>query len=410
MPKFTFIENYRFSFLLLGGIAVGCLLGLILKTDAVVLKPLGDIFLNLLFAVVVPLVFFAVSSAVASIENTQRLGKIIGWMLAVFIITSIFSSVLMLFAVKAFPPAEGVSIAVQQQPPIEEVQWSEKLVKTFTVSDFGELFSKKNMLAIILFSFLVGLSCLVTGAKAAPFRDFLIAGNTVFTRVVGFILLYAPIGLGAYFAYLVGSFGPQLLGSYVRSVAIYYPVAIFYFVVFFSLYAYWSAGWWGIKSFWQAVIPVSITAWGTGSSLASMPVSLEAAKNLKIPKSVREIIIPIGAAMHSDGSCLSAVLKIAFLFGVYNMDFHGPETMLTAIGIALLSGTVMSGIPGGGFLGELMIVTMYGFPLEALPMISMIGTLVDPPATMVNAVGDNVTGMMVSRITMGKRWMEKSND
>ena len=106
-----------------------------------------------------------------------------------------------------------------------------------------------------------------------------------------------------------------------------------------------------------------------------------------------------------EGSCLSAILKISLLFGLFHMDFSGFGTLATAVGIALLSGTVMSGIPGGGFLGELLIVTMYGFPVEALPVISMIGTLVDPPATMVNAVGDNVSSMLVSRILYGKTWM-----
>jgi Na+/H+-dicarboxylate symporter len=114
--------------------------------------------------------------------------------------------------------------------------------------------------------------------------------------------------------------------------------------------------------------------------------------------------------IHMDGSCLSAVLKIALLFGLFGMDFSGAWTIFTAIGVALLSGTVMSGIPGGGFLGELMIITLYGFPVEALPIISMVGTLADPPATMVNSVGDNVAGMTVARILGGRCWMTEGND
>jgi Na+/H+-dicarboxylate symporter len=90
------------------------------------------------------------------------------------------------------------------------------------------------------------------------------------------------------------------------------------------------------------------------------------------------------------------------------MPFHGFETYVTAIVIAVLSGVVMSGVPGGGFIGEMLIVTMYGFPPEALPIVAMIGTLVDPPATMVNATGDTAASMLVSRILEGKGWMNKA--
>jgi len=101
------------------------------------------------------------------------------------------------------------------------------------------------------------------------------------------------------------------------------------------------------------------------------------------------------------------VLKIAFIFGIFNIPFSGAETILTALGIALLTGVVVSGIPGGGTIGELLIISFYGLPMEAFPIITMIGTLVDAPATMVNAVGDNVSSMLVARMLGGKNWMKQ---
>jgi len=147
-------------------------------------------------------------------------------------------------------------------------------------------------------------------------------------------------------------------------------------------------------------------ALATGSSVAAIPSNLEAANKSGVPKDISELIIPIGATIHMDGSCLAAVLKIAFLFGIFHLDFSGMGTLLTAVGIALLSGIVMSGIPGGGFIGELLIISLYGFPLEAFPIISMIGVLVDPPATLVNSTGDNVCSMIVARMLGGKNWMK----
>jgi Na+/H+-dicarboxylate symporter len=284
---------------------------------------------------------------------------------------------------------------------------SQQIVKALTVSDFNDLFSKKNMLALILFSMLTGLAASMSGEKGKPFVQFLQASIAVMEKAMSFIMLYAPIGLGAYFAYLIGSFGPQLFGSYFKALVLYYPIAIGYFVVGFSFYAYLAGGLGAIKKFWANILPVAVTAWGTGSSIATIPVNLKAAEEIGAPKDIREITIPIGATIHMDGSCMAAILKIAFLFGIFGMSFSGPHVILSAIGVAIVAGVVISGIPSGGMLGELMIVTLYGFPIEALPIITMIGTLVDPPATMLNATGDNVVSMLIARILGGKGWMNK---
>lgn len=405
----SFLSSYKFSLTLIGSMLFGSLIGIVLKKDAVILKPFGDLFLNLLFTVVVPLIFFSLSSVIGGMSDLKRLAKIMSWMMIVFIATGIIACLLMIVAVQFYPPAQGVHVSMPAFANTQHLSVGETVVRVFTVDDFVDLFSRKNILALIVFSILLGIAVAAAGTKAKAFVDFLGAGNEVMHKIISYIMLYAPFGLAAYFAYLVGVFGPQLLGTYVRSITLYYPVALFYFFFGFSLYAYLAGGFWGIKVFWKNIIPVALTSWGTGSSLASIPANMEAAERIGIPKDIRDIVIPIGGAtLHLEGSCLSAILKIALLFGLFNTPFSGATTILTAIGIALLSGTVMSGIPGGGFLGELLIVTMYGFPIEALPIISMIGTLVDPPATMVNATGDSICSMLIARILCGKNWKKSS--
>jgi Na+/H+-dicarboxylate symporter len=402
------LHSYAFTLVLLLSLMVGSVAGILLKKKAVILKPFGDIFLNLLFTVVVPLVFFSISSAVASAVNTHRLMKIMGVMLAVFVLTGIISSLLMVAGVVIFNPAGEISVPLSFSPPENKLSLAEQLVSAFTVSDFGSLLSRKNMLALIVFSMLVGIAASMIGEKAKVFTQFLVGGAHVMMKVVQIIMLYAPIGLAAYFAYLIGTLGPQLLGSYVKAMILYYPLSIGYFLIGFTGYAYFAGGKKGVAVFWKNILPTALTAFATGSSVASIPSNLEAAKKIGVPEDIREVVIPIGSTIHMDGSCLSAILKISVLFGIFQMDFNSWPVIFSAVGIALLSGIVMSGIPGGGFLGEMVIVTLYGFPPEALVIISMIGTLVDPPATMVNSVGDNVASMMVARIMNGKKWMEKS--
>src|SRR5699024_893734 len=232
------------------------------------------------------------------------------------------------------------------------------------------------------------------------------SGSEVLMKLVQLVMYYAPIGLGAYFASLIGEFGSDLIGDYAKAIIMYYPVALLYFVIAFTIYAFLAGGKLGITRFWTNILPPAVTSLGTGSSVASIPVNIQAAKNIGVPKDIRETIIPLGATIHMDGSCLAAMLKIAFVFGVFDMDFTGMSTYTTAFGICLFSGIVMSGIPGGGFMGELMIITLYGLPIEALPIITTIGVLVDPPATMINVTGDTVSSMLVTRNLEGKDWLE----
>lgn len=404
----AFFQAYGFSIILIISIIIGSFLGIIYKKDAVVFKPFGDIFLNLLFTAIIPLVFFSISSAVAGMTNIERLGKIIFAMLLVFIVTGLIASIIMTIGVGIYPPAAGVKINLGGAVNIDQFNTSEQIVKAFTVADFSDILSKKNMLALIIFSILIGLSTSAIGQRGKAFAVFLASANDVMMKLISYIMYYAPFGLCAYFAYLVGVFGTELLGSYVRAMLLYYPTAILYFFIAFTFYAFIAGKGTGVRRFWRNIIPASLVALATGSSIATIPANLAAADKTGVPRDISEVIIPIGATIHMEGSCLAAILKIAFLFGLFQMEFSSVEIILTAIGIGLLVGVVVSGIPGGGTIGELLIISLYGFPLEAFPIITMIGTLVDAPATMLNATGDNVASMVVARMLGGKDWLKNN--
>ncbi|WP_438013895.1 dicarboxylate/amino acid:cation symporter [Sorangium sp. So ce315] len=405
----TLLTTYRFTLILLASIAAGAGLGLALGERAAVIKPLGDLFLNLLFTLVVPLIFFSIASAVAGMGSLRRLGRIVAAMLGVFVATGLVAAALMLVAVKLYPPAEGLQVTLPGAPEVAPVRLGDQLVGALSVADFGELLSRKNVLPLIVMAFLVGLGTTAAGERGQPFARLLASANEVMLKVVDLVMLYAPIGLGAYFAHLVGSFGPALLTSYVRALGLFYPIAIAYFFVAFTLYAWLAGRRRGVRAFWRNIPAPALTALATSSSMAAIPSNLEAARRAGVPGDIAEVIVPIGATIHMEGSCLSAVLKTALLFGLFGRELGGADTYMAVLGVAILSGTVMSGIPGGGFIGELVIVSLFGFPMEALPIISTVGALVDPPATLVNAVGDNVSSMMVARIIDGPGWGEEAH-
>jgi Na+/H+-dicarboxylate symporter len=407
MERKSFLRSYGLSLILLASVAAGSVIGIVFGKDAAVLKPFGDVFLNLLYVTVVPLVFFSIASAVAGMAGTGRLFKILTWMLVVFTATGVISSGIMVAGVKFYPPAEGVTAPKAETQPAASGEKPNPVVSALTVPDFPHLLQKKHLLPLIVFAALVGLATSAVGEKGRAFAAFLASANEVFLKIISLLMYYAPIGLAASFAVIVGAdIGPALLGAYGRAMLLYYPVCIAYFFLAFTLYAFLAGGRTGVSRFWGNIFPATAMAIGSCSSFATIPLNLQAADRVGVPRDISEVVIPIGAQIHMDGSCLAAVVKIAFLCGLYNMPLNSPAEMAQAIVVAILSGTVMSGIPGGGFTGEILIVTMYGFPPEALVLINTIGQLVDPPATAVNAVGDNVAGMLVARLLGGKDWMK----
>jgi Na+/H+-dicarboxylate symporter len=403
-----FLKNYGSILKLLLGIIAGTVLGLILGKKVEVLKPLGDIFLNLLFTAVIPLIFFAISSSVANMDRDKKMGKIMIVTLLVFIGTVFISAALTVFAVWLFPLPQNIVTTAQVVEELKTQSWGEQATNLLTVNEFYELLSRKSMLAFIIFSLLIGFATSRSGETGEPFKKFLIAGDEVMKQLLILIMKIAPIGLGAYFAYQIGVFGPQLFGTYGHSMAIYYGLSLFYFIVFFSLFAFIAAGIPGVKIYWKNNIIPSFTALSTCSSIATIPANLTAARAMKVPDHIANLAIPLGAPLHKDGSSISAIIKIAAVFAIMGKDFMDPETIILALGLTVILSTVEGGIPNGGYIAEIMIMTVYNFPVEMLPVVMIIGTLVDPMATLLNATGDTVSAMLVTRFSEGKNWLKNS--
>lgn len=400
---------YKFSIILLGAIFIGSIVGLQMGDKAKMFKPFGDLFINGMFMLVVPLVFVTISGSVSSMSDMNRLKKILKTLLLTFVSTGFLAAIYIFITVKVFPPAQGVNLAMPIAGAIEPFSTGEQVVKAITVTDFPELISKRNMLPLILFSIVFGICVNLIGEKGRIIAKGLEALSEVFLKMISLLMYYAPIGLGAYFASLTGEYGKELLGSYARAMAIYYPLCIFYMFTAFPLYAWISGGMEGIRRL-KYVISPAITAVATQSSIATLPVNLEACEKIGVPKDIREIVLPIGATAHMDGTVLSSILKITFLFGIFQIPFTGVGTYISALFLAIAGGVVMSGVPGGGLIGEMFIVSMYGFPPEAFPIIATIGYLVDPPATMINASGDTIASMLITRFVEGKDWVNKKFD
>ena len=415
-----FLKTYKSVIILLAAIIIGAIVGIAFKEKAAVLKPFGDIFLNLLFVVIVPLIFLSITTSIAKIKQPKRLGKIMITIFCVFIVMSLVSvlvGVLSTYSFKLVNTDDGAKIRAEleeqsgtaETTETEDLNILERTVNVLTVSDFNKLLSKENIIAIVVFSILFGIAIKMAGEKGEPLEEVLESAYTVMLKFVQLISYYSPIGLGCYFAVLVGTFGGQIALGYAKTFVIYTLVSIVYYVVAYSLYAFIAGGKKGFKAFWKHVIPATVTAMGTCSSAACIPINIECSKKMGVPNDIAETTIPMGTSFHKDGSMIGSVFKIMFLVCLFGTAINTPGAVLQILGVAIIANLLITGVPiGGGTISEMLIITMMGYPVAALPILTMIATIIDAPATALNVVGDTVSSMMVARVVDGKDWMDKT--
>ena len=448
MEKKAVVKNYIFLGIMLGAMIIGALVGWLAPSVAPVVKPLGTVFINMMFCVVVPLVFVSIAGSIANMKSMKRAGKIMGTTVATFVITGAIAAVIMFALMKIFPPVLVPWNDIPSEEMGEYASISDMIVNFFTASDFVGLLSRKAMLPLIVFSVLFGFATNMAGGSETLVAKWLSSMTDVMMKFIKIITYYAPVAFFAIFAGLVADYGPQIAGSYGRAMAVYYPLCFIYIFTAFPLFAWFGGGKHGVKTMFKHITKPAVVSLGTCSSVATIPTNLEEAEDTGVSKDVAEMVVPLGATMHMDGSCFSCVLKIAFVLGVFGeqlswsrLPFIVLVAVLSSVGmsgvpgggyigeyiicsiffptqmelafpilVAVLSSVGMSGVPGGGYIGEYIICSIF-FPNQmelAFPILVAIGNLVDPPATMINSAGDYVVTYIVSRFADGKDWLEKA--
>ena len=421
MEKKSVARNYAFLAVMLGSMILGAIVGWIfpvvkdadgntISAGATVLKPLGTLFINMMFCIVVPMVFASIAGAVANMESRKRAGKIMGVTIGTFVVTGAIAAVIMYVLMQVFPPVLVPWTEIPSEAIGEHADMATMIVNFFTAEDFVGLLSRKAMLPLIVFSLLFGFAVNLNGGKNTPVGQFLDDLSNVMMRFVKIITYYAPIAFFGFFADLVATYGPQITESYGRALLVYYPLCFVYIFTAWPLFAWFGGGKGAIKTMFQHITKPAVVSLGTCSSVATIPTNMEEAQDTGVSKDVSDMVLPLGATMHMDGSCFSCVLKIAFVFGVFGVDFGGIDMLIKVVLVAVLSSVGMSGVPGGGYIGEYIMCSIF-FPDQmelAFPILVTLGNLVDPPATMINSAGDYVVSFIVSRFVDGKDWLQKA--
>lgn len=409
MKAQSIAKNYFFLTILLAAMILGSIIGYIYPVFANNIAFLGTIFIRLMFCIVVPMVFASIAGAVSNTGSLKRSGKIIWVTILTFVVTGALAAVIYFVLVMIYPPVLSAWTNVATEEIGNHATMTQMIVNFFTVEDFVGLLSRRAMLPLIVFSVLFGFAVNLAGEDGEPVRKFLSSLTAVMLKLVNIVTYYAPIAFFAIFADLVATYGPQISEDYGRALLLYYPVCFIYIFTAFPIMAWIGAGSEGVKAMFANILKPAIVSLGTCSSVATIPTNMEAAADTGISKDVSEIVLPLGATMHMDGSCFSCVLKIVFVMGVLGQPVSFADLPLIVL-VAVFSSVGMSGVPGGGYIGEYIIASLF-FPEHmelAFPILVAIGNLVDPPATMINAAGDYVVSFIVSRFVDGPDWLKKA--
>ena len=392
------LKNYRTSILLLLGLLAGGILGVVLGEDAHILRAPGTLFLNLVFVLVVPLVFFSVSHSIVVMRRSGVMGKVLGTAMGVFLVMSLVAGLFAFGFMSVWNPfkdlaGQGELLMGEAFKP--DLDLGEALVSAFTVNDFALLLSREHLLPLIIFALLFGMAVALLGQKAATVERFIAEGEKVIIKMMDFIMRLAPIGIGCYFADTIGMLGGQIVGSYLEIFLVVMVVTALVYFILYSLYALFSGI--PLAQFWKEMIPPSVTAVGTCSSAACMPVNMTSARNLGVSENIVEGVIPLGTNLHKDGSVVTSVAKVLFalyFFGAVPEGF-GPAVMV--ILLAVLGSIVVGAIPVGGMTGELLICAVLGLDPSFAASLLIIGTICDIPGTLLNASGNLVAPLLVQR-------------
>jgi len=407
------IKNYQSTIILLLSIVVGTIIGLVFKEQATILTPLGNLFINMLLITIVPLVFLSITTSIYKMNKPTRVGKILITSFGIFLFTSIIAIFLGLIATYSISIINNQDVSLiqeklsyQEEPINEELNVLERTINTISTNNFVNLLSHDNMIALLVVSLLVGIAMTMSKENAKPLFNILESANHVLMNFIKLIMYYAPIGICCYFASLIGTIGGEIATGYLKTFIIYLIVSIFCYLVIYTIYAYLSAGKAGVKLYWKNIIPPTLTALATCSSAATMPVNIEATKKIGIPNDIAETTISLGTSFHKDGSVIGSVFKIMFLVSLFN-DIEN-ISIIKIMGIALVATLLVTAVPiGGGTISEMFIISMLGYNVATLPILTIIATIIDSPCTVLNVVGDSASAMLITRIIDGKKWLSK---
>lgn len=402
------IKKYRkipLLYKIFTAMVVGALLGLTFGTKTEVLQPLGTIFLQLLRMVALPLIIVNLIAGISSLSDTRVFGRIGAKIMIYYGVTTLFAMIIALTLGSLFKPGKGFTFEEQYDGVIETIpSFGETIINLFPSNIFTSL-SEGRFDQIIVFSLFVGIATLFLGKEDRVYlNSFFDRLTKLFSKLVGIIMGYAPIGIMALMAVSVGKYGPMLAGFLAKYLAATY-ISIIAQIILYTILLIWFSRT-NIFTFYKNALPLLITSLSTSSSLASIPVSLDSADKMNIPRSISSFTIPLGSQINKDGNGIMLALTFLFAAQAVGADLSLPILFqMIILGMILTTGA--GGVPGGGIVTIALVVDSFGLPLEVVAIVAGVFVLIDMGLTMLNCLGDLIGTKIIASSEKRKQAAEE---
>ena len=391
---------------LLLGIAVGALLGGTglkdITTDFI--KPFGDIFVNLLKFIVVPVVLISMIDGILSMDDMKKVGAV-GWKTVLyFLCTTAIACVIGLALANVFHgaglfPDLSKELGSASYEAAEFGGFMSTLVGIFP-SNMWEAFRTANMLQVIVIALFFGGAIMAAGEKGKLCRDLVSSFNEVINRLMEFIIALSPIGVFAYMSWVVANQGPDILGSLALVLGCAYIGYILHAVLVYSFSAKVFAGMSPVR-FFKGAAAAMMFAFTTTSSAATLPVSKECAEEMGADRDVAAFVLPLGATINMDGTAIYQCVATVFLAACSGMELTLGQMVLVVV-TATLASVGTAGVSGAGMIMLAMVLEAISIPVDYIGLIVAVDRLFDMGRTCLNVTGDIACSLCVSK------WESKS--
>lgn len=366
------------------------------------LKPFGDIFVNLLKFIVVPVVLLSMIQGIISMGDMKKVGSV-GWKtVAFFMATTAVACVVGLIMANLFD-STGLFPTLALGDTTYEAKEFEGFMSVFIgifPSNMWQAFVNADMLQVIVIALFLGGSILAAGEASEPVKQLVDSMYAVIEQLMTFIISLSPIGVFTYMAWVVATQGAEIIGSLALVLLCAYIGYVLHAIIVYSISAKFGAGMSPVKFFKEAV-PAMIFAFTSASSAATLPVSKECAEKMGADKDIASFVLPLGATIHMDGTAIYQCVATVFLASCAGVDLLLSEMLLVVV-IATLSAIGTAGTPGAGVIMLTMVLGVVGVPIDYIGLIIAVDRLFDMGRTTMNITGDIVGSLCVTRWENGK--------
>lgn len=377
--------------LILIALVLGFIAGFLLQNHAdfavKYIQPIGDIFLNLLKFIVVPLVLLSIICGIISMKDVTKLGKLGVRTLVYFMLTTVFAVslglVLSTLMKNIFPVIEIPRNGSAMEVP--KITLMDQIVGIFPKNMFEPL-STSNMMQVIVIALFIGFAIVKVGEKAKLATDVIMSFNEIVTKILSFIMAMAPIGVFCMLCPAVAANGPSILGSYAVLIGVaYLCFAIHAIVVYASCVK--VLGKMSPVKFFKEMVPAMLFAYSSDSSLATLPVSMKCTQKLGVPKDIGSFVLSLGATINMDGVAIYLGVTSVFIATCCGIDLTVQQYLAIALSATIASiGT--PGVPGGSLALMAMVFASAGIPIEGVAIVAGIDRIIDMARTTMSVTGD----------------------